>query len=163
MSVSFGIEMRVETKKSANKLTFYPEFCTFHVFVIGAQLVLQQNCGKSWKQVFLLLREHENIHAWGVWNTFVCHQPVFLLRRRQVRTGRGTVMFIWETSNNRRLAKLKTRLLLAARLFNANCILSRLESTLLHHTCETNKLFISTICISRVFSAILVSNNRWSQ
>ena len=53
-------------------------------------------------------------------------QNIPVLRVRHERTGRGTVMFLWEISNNRRQAKLKTRLLLAARLFNANCILSRL-------------------------------------
>ena len=50
---------------------------------------------------------------------------IFLFSRRQVRTGRGTMMFIWKRSNNRREAKYNTCLLLAARLFNAYYILSR--------------------------------------
>lgn len=67
-----------------------------------------------------------NIHAQGAWTTSVCHQPIFLFSRRHVRTGRGTMMFIWKRSNNRREAKYNTCLLLAARLFNAYYTLSRL-------------------------------------
>ena len=69
-----------------------------------------------------------NIHAYylNYRTTSVCQQPIFLFSRRQVRTGRGTMMFIWKRSNNRREAKYNTCLLLAARLFNAYYILSRL-------------------------------------
>ena len=40
MDEYFRMEMKVETTKSANKLTFYSEFCTLCIFVISAQLVL---------------------------------------------------------------------------------------------------------------------------
>ena len=45
------MEMKVETTKSANKLTFYSEFFTLCIFVISAQLVLQQKGGTSVKVV----------------------------------------------------------------------------------------------------------------
>ena len=51
-------------------------------------------------------------------------------------------------------AKLKTYL----QMFNA-LHLESCSSALLHRTLKKNKLFISSIFLPRIFSAILVSNN----
>ena len=100
-----------------------------------------------------------NIHAYylNYRTTSVCQQPIFLFSRRQVRTGRGTMMFIWKRSNNRREAKYNTCLLLAARLFNAYYILSRLLLPSFITLAKKNKFFISTIFLPHFFPAILVS------
>ena len=58
-------------------------------------------------------------------------QPWSLFSRWQVRTGREMVMFLWVMSNTRGQAKFKTRLLLVARLVNANCIFCILSRLLL--------------------------------
>ena len=88
------------------------------------QLVWQQSDEKSGKYVYIVsCFESTKYTCLGCMNYFYA---IFLFSRRQVRTGRGTMMFIWKRSNNRREAKYNTCLLLAARLFNAYYILSRL-------------------------------------
>ena len=67
------------------------------------------------------------------------------------------MMFIWKRSNNRREAKYNTCLLLAARLFNAYYILSRLLLPSFITLAKKNKFFISTIFLPHFFPAILVS------
>ena len=87
-------------------------------------------------------------------------QNIPVLRVRHERIGRRTVMFLWEISNNRRQAKFKTRLLLAARLFNANCILSRLFlPSLIAFARKTSSSFPQVV-LPAFFSAILVGINR---
>ena len=67
------------------------------------------------------------------------------------------MMFIWKRSNNRREAKYSTCLLLAAWLFNAYYILSRLLLPSFITLAKKNKFFISTIFLPHFFPAILVS------
>ena len=61
----------------------------------------QLNCfATKWREereIYVpLASSARNIHAWGVWTTSVCRQPVFLFSWRQVRTGREILV-----SNNR--------------------------------------------------------------
>ena len=119
------------------------------------QLVWQQHDEKSGKYVYIVsCFESTKYTCLGCMNYFYA---IFLFSRRQVRTGRGTMMFIWKRSNNRREAKYNTCLLLAARLFNAYYILSRLLLPSFITLAKKNKFFISTIFLPHFFPAILVS------
>ena len=95
---------------------FYPQFKKVHLRAMRESLRTIQTIWRERRKARApLVLKPQNIPVLRVRSTFVCH--VRCLK---------TVMFLWEISNNRRQAKFKTRLLLAARLFNANCILSRL-------------------------------------
>ena len=96
---------------------------------------MKLNVSRDTLKVFL------NLASEKVLQTF-SHQPVFLFSRRQERTGRGTVMFLWEISNDRRQVKFKNRFLLATRLLNANCIWSGLLlPSLIGHARKTSSSF----------------------
>ena len=96
---------------------------------------MKLNVSRDTLKVFL------NLASEKVLQTF-SHQPVFLFSRRQERTGRGTGMFLWEISNDRRQVKLKNRFLLATRLLNANYIWSGLLlPSLIAHARKTSSSF----------------------
>ena len=117
------------------------------------QLVWQQNDEKSGKYVYIVsFFESTKYTCLGCMNYF-CMPPAnnSFFSRRQVRTGRGTMMFIWKRNNNRREAKYNTCLLLAARLFNAYYILSRLLLPSFITLAKKNKFFISTIFLPHFF------------
>ena len=116
---------------------------------------MKLNVSRDTLKVFL------NLASEKVLQTF-SHQPVFLFSRRQERTWRGTVMFLWEISNDRRQVKFKNRFLLAPRLLNANCIWSGLLlPSLIAHARKTSSSF-PQFAFPAIFSPFL-SNNRWLQ
>ena len=117
---------------------------------------MKLNVSRDTLKVFL------NLASEKVLQTF-SHQPVFLFSRRQERTGRGTVMFLWEISNDRRQVKLKNRFLLATRLLNANCIWSGLLlPSLIAHARKTSSSF-PQFAFPAIFFSPFLSNNRWPQ
>ena len=99
--------------------------------------------------------------AWSKRNVYFPLFPPLCCNTNCVR--RGTVMFLWEMSNNWRQAEFKTRLLLSARLFNANCILSRLPLPSFIAVARKISSLFPQFVFPDFFRDIVVSNNRWPQ